>query len=149
MRDFIRIGFDHAFASFVAMAGASLVAVLSVLTGQKIHAWWRHRQGKPLCAALGAGDLDTARHLIDTKCDVNIADQYGRTPLSTAVREGHVDIVQALIGAKANVNQALNSGRTPLIIAIQNEHTECLHLLIAAKADVNQRYEPRRMNLAE
>ena len=75
--------------------------------------------------------------LVALLSDVNMKDQYGKTPLIWAALEGHAEIAKELIGANADVNMKDQYGETPLMWAAENGHAEIAKELIGANADVN------------
>ena len=68
--------------------------------------------------------------------DIEVSDNYGRTPLHWAVRNGHTEVVKLLFAAGAQIEVRDNDGRTPLILAALHKHTKIMKLLLKAGAQV-------------
>jgi hypothetical protein len=49
------------------------------------------------------------------KIDMNVVDQFNRTPLHLAAAQGHANIVWFLLGNKANFNICDKEGKTPFL----------------------------------
>jgi ankyrin repeat protein len=92
---------------------------------------------KTLIEAVGKGDIDVVKSLLEDKVDINATFNNNITPLFLASEEGYTEIVKSLIEAKADVNSANIYGVTPLIIASEKGHTAIVNALIEAKANVN------------
>jgi ankyrin repeat protein len=79
---------------------------------------------------------------LQSKFDMNKADNYGRTPLHVASRDGQTDIVEILLKIGADVNKTGNNGRTPLYVASSRGHVDVVRWLLGAKGiDVNKANE--------
>jgi len=72
--------------------------------------------------------------LIQAKCDVNAADNNGRTPLMYAARYSRLTAVRVLVEAGANVNARDKGGMTALDLANQFANREIISLLQRAGA---------------
>jgi ankyrin repeat protein len=68
--------------------------------------------------------------LVDAGCDVNQADNYGRTLAYIAAQAGHKAALELLVKAGCDVNQANKNGRTPASAAAYYGHTAALELLV-------------------
>ena len=80
---------------------------------------------KPLHHAAQAGDLETARQLLDDGARVD-ATAYGPawTPLHLAAREGHLAMVQLLVAQGARVDRADRAGDRPVDLAAEHPDVE-------------------------
>lgn len=72
----------------------------------------------PLAGAVEAGDLDSAKLLLEGGADVNDTDGNGHTPLIIAVREGDFNMTELLLQSGADVNDTNRNEHTPLFIAV-------------------------------
>ncbi|WP_337173298.1 ankyrin repeat domain-containing protein [Paludisphaera sp.] len=93
-------------------------------------AWWE---------AVGRGDVDAVRELIDRGVPVGSRDRYGPSALGTAAARGDVAMVRLLLDRGADPNQPDARGRTPTTDAADRASTlggeygdEILRLLIEA-----------------
>lgn len=91
----------------------------------------------PLFIAVGRGNAEIARALIDFGADVNFTAEIGRTPLMQIDDDATPELVRLLLSYKARVNVSDEDGDTPLILAAGEVEDEVLKLLIEAGADVN------------
>ncbi|QQS34353.1 MAG: ankyrin repeat domain-containing protein [Acidobacteriota bacterium] len=91
----------------------------------------------PLFIAVGDGNLEIARALLDFGADVNFTTGRGRTPLMQIDDDATPELVSLLLSYKARVNVSDEDGDTPLILAAGEVEDEVLKLLIKAGADVN------------
>ncbi|KAI7826615.1 hypothetical protein BC939DRAFT_501788 [Gamsiella multidivaricata] len=62
----------------------------------------------PLFYAASEGHVDCVKILLDAGCNVNVADEHGKTPIYYAASEGHVDCVALLIAAGAKAEGRLS-----------------------------------------
>ena len=67
-----------------------------------------------LFAAVTNGRVDEVKKLIAQGADVNVVDEYGRTPLHITAAAGQVEIVKLLLAHGARLEIKDNAGRTPL-----------------------------------
>lgn len=88
----------------------------------------------PLHCAVRAGQVETARFLLDRGADVNRIGDDGLTPLHVAVSVG---TARLLVERGADLNAASVDGRTPLHTASSSWHTGIVEYLISRGADVN------------
>lgn len=83
--------------------------------------------------------IETIDFLISSGIDVNIRNNYDRTPLMEAVITNKpINFIQFLISSGANVNAADTNGETPLHFASKGS-LDLIKLLIEHGADVNAR----------
>ena len=98
------------------------------------------RRGKVLLEWTGESavnvDVDPDRalqligeNLLQAGCDINAADNNGRTPLMYAARYSQLTAVQLLLEAGANVNARDKGGMTALDLAKQFANREIIELL--------------------
>ncbi len=95
----------------------------------------------PLHAAAEEGKLLAVRQLLELDADVNITDEYQRTPLSYAAEEGKGNVVQLLLENGAKPDIADRNGRTPLSYAAEEGKDEVVAMLLKVKADPNSKAE--------
>ncbi|WP_369750915.1 ankyrin repeat domain-containing protein [Pontibacter sp. BAB1700] len=88
-------------------------------------------QTTDLIGAARAGDVAVIREHLQSKADVNAADQRGFTPLIIAVYGGHHEAVEVLLEAGANVNQQDASGNTALMGTAFKGYSALAELLIS------------------
>lgn len=91
----------------------------------------------PLFIAVGDGNVEIARALLDFGADVNFTTERGRTPLMQIDDDATPELVRLLLSYNARVNVSDEDGDTPLILAAGEVEDEVLKLLIEAGADVN------------
>mmetsp|Transcript_56811 Transcript_56811/g.122834 ORF Transcript_56811/g.122834 Transcript_56811/m.122834 type:complete len:288 (+) Transcript_56811:72-935(+) len=87
-----------------------------------------------LCAAVSAGDIDTAKLCVAQGTSVNSSYEYGFTPLFYAAVDGQLEAAKWLLEQKANVAARNYELRTPLHWAARNGHIDVVRLLMAAGA---------------
>ena len=76
-------------------------------------------------------DLSRIKVLLDTGCDINLADSAGYTALHYAARSNHINLVKFLILKGACVNcQTRAGGETPLHRAAYMGNQEIIELLV-------------------
>lgn len=78
----------------------------------------------PLQAALLAGQLATARLLLDHGADPLVRQAHGFTPLHEAALLGRRDLIDLLLTAGAEINARADDGRTALTEAVRGKHDE-------------------------
>lgn len=86
--------------------------------------------------------IEMFKYLISKKADVNLPDNWNRTPLSYAINNEEQDSTKTiftdiLIENNANVNCYLHTGETPLSYAIKNDKQQLFMKLIEQCSDVN------------
>merc|ERR1711920_116299 len=97
-----------------------------------------HRTPLHYCAA--AGDLESAKALIDAGGSSNIQDADFATPLHLAIDEDHDEIFDILVASKADVNVGnvkIGLDSSPLLDAAHKGNHELTLKLLDARADVN------------
>lgn len=90
-----------------------------------------------LFMAVGSGDTETTRLLLDRGANVNAKAASGITPVHLAVLQGKLDTLKLLLDRKADVNVRDSGGNTSLHYAVDNGRTELVEALLAAGADPN------------
>jgi hypothetical protein len=122
-----------------AVAGEDIDEVLALLAaGERPDGVEEDARGiTPLFIAVGDGNLEIARALLDFGADVKFTAENGRTPLMQIDDDATPELVQLLLSYKARVNVSDEDGNTPLILAAGEVEDEVLKLLIEAGADVN------------
>ena len=92
----------------------------------------------PLNIACGRDHHEVVSVLIGTAgVDLNMADNFGRSPLWWAAYYGRTQSVRVLLSAKErglDLNQKADTGRTPLKIAREKNKAEIVALLEATGA---------------
>jgi len=76
----------------------------------------------PLQAALLAGQLETARLLLERGADPLVRQAHGVTPLQEAAFHGRRDLVDLLLDAGAELDSRADDGRTALTEALRANH---------------------------
>ncbi|RMG78487.1 MAG: ankyrin repeat domain-containing protein [Bacteroidetes bacterium] len=84
-------------------------------------------------------DRKKCKELINKGANVNVRDEFNRTPLHYAVLKGREDIVKILLKHGANPNVKDNNGSTPLHWAATKGYCEIMKLLLKNKANINER----------
>ena len=79
--------------------------------------------------AVKTGIAKGVKKHLDAGADVNLKDNWGRTPLHYAANGGHKEIAELLITNGANINKKNDEGKTPLDSAIRRKQTEIADLL--------------------
>ena len=85
--------------------------------------------------------------LLDSGADVNVSDDFSRTPLHNEAKANCAQAVQRLIESCAKINDADEDGWTPLHLAARLNDVEALAVLLQACADPNVRDSPQRTPL--
>lgn len=88
----------------------------------------------PLLLACYRGNVEVAKLLIETGCDINQKSSMG-TPLMAAVVKGNNSITQFLLLKNANVNLTDENGTTALMYAAMFKNKEIVILLLQKNAD--------------
>ena len=91
-------------------------------------------------SAAATGDLEALRSLLApaAEVDVDVRDDWGRSPLMVAAMEGQADAVQCLVDAGASVAlQDDESGYSPLHRALLRGHLAVAAILVRAGAPMD------------
>ena len=92
----------------------------------------------PLTDAIGKGDIDAVRNVLNKGGSVNSMGP-GKTPaLHLAISMGHIDIARLLIEKKANLGARDDMGSTALHEAAYRQYFELVRLLVEKGAKVNE-----------
>ncbi len=108
--------------------------------------WVQLGGNTPLMFAARAGNLVSARHLINAGADVNAVNAFGTGVLILAAHGGNSELVRLLIESGADVN-ADSSGHTALHAAVLRGDLAAVNVLLDAGADLEalvQRRTPVR-----
>ncbi|MBE3042648.1 ankyrin repeat domain-containing protein [Candidatus Bathyarchaeota archaeon] len=89
--------------------------------------------------AVGAGDTQLVRQLLDHGADLEAEDFEGHSPLRNAVKKRNREAVSILVESGADLESRCNLGATPLYWAATHNDLELAKLLISHGADVNSR----------
>jgi ankyrin repeat protein len=90
-----------------------------------------------LHAAVEAGDLATAKLLLEAGGNANAESRNGVTPLALAVAAGNAEIAKALLDSGADAKHVSTSGETVLTAAARTGNADVVTLLLAHGADAN------------
>jgi ankyrin repeat protein len=84
-----------------------------------------------LMASSGRNSKDgsVVRFLLEHGADINVQNQFGRTPLHEASHYGVLEIVRLLLEHGADVEAKYNDGKTALQEAVERGHDEVVELL--------------------
>ncbi|KAF7044970.1 hypothetical protein CFC21_054125 [Triticum aestivum] len=91
----------------------------------------------PLMYALGWGNLDTVRYLLDHDADPEKRGEHGMTALHVAAGAGMCEMIEVLLSKGADVNSVSFCG-TPLHAAITGKHDAAVKTLLDHHADCNK-----------
>eukprot|EP00911_Craspedida_sp_UC1_P002991 UC1_evm1s2186 len=75
------------------------------------------------------GRTPRLRAILTAGCDVDMQDEYGRTPLFLAALAGHVAAVRTLVQWGADTTAAAHGGWTPLKVAKVHNYTKVIRVL--------------------
>ena len=95
--------------------------------------------GTDLHHAARTGDLVAVTGAIAEGADLDVRDQYSRTPLILAAWSGHLNCVKVLIAANAQVNLGAQDDMNALHFAVQKGNLECVKYLLESGAKVNSK----------
>jgi cytohesin len=98
------------------------------------------------------GRVEIVRMLIDAGADLNVQDEYGRSPLIwSAYYDNIEEIARVLIDGGADVNIQDNYGWTPLHMATKWENVEMVQILVnaGARTDIQDNYRRIPYDLAD
>ena len=77
-------------------------------------------------------------YIIHLGADINLPDNYGRTPLHVASAVDYPEMVEFLIEMGANINALTKTeNQTPLHYAAQNDATSSLKVLLNLNANID------------
>ena len=108
-----------------AFSGVPEAVRLVVERGGEVNARARTKfKNTPLQAALLAGQLATAKLLLERGADPLVRQAHGFTPLHEVAFEGRRDLVDLLLAAGAELNSRADDGRTVLTEALRGNHAE-------------------------
>ncbi len=115
-------------------------ALLEAAPDAKSRSNWLHEAHR---AAVGSGQVELARFLVEAGADVNRGTDDpvlpGRTPLMEAAYGGHLGAIRFLLEAGAQVNRSDQGGTTPLHWAVIGGHPQVVRLLLESGAAVEPR----------
>jgi hypothetical protein len=100
-----------------------------------------------LMQAVGNGNREMVRLLLDAGADVNAKNGSDQTPLMMTGENTTAEIVWSLISAGAKVNRKDEQGHTPLIMAALGSNPAVIEALVEADAKVNAKDEEGRTAL--
>jgi hypothetical protein len=81
------------------------------------------RGNTALMGALFKGDIEIAKTLSTTSCDIDQVNNAGQTAVSFATMFGRLDMLPVLLARGADLNHTDANGRTPLALAIEQRNT--------------------------
>jgi ankyrin repeat protein len=94
----------------------------------------------PFYYAAYSGNKELLNYLLANganKADLEIRNEYGRTPLCAVARDGgNAETIKALISLGADVNAAEPSGMTPIMLAAWRPYKDAVNVLLDAGADL-------------
>ncbi len=79
----------------------SVLVVFLVLVISGAFAW---AESETIFEVIKKGNVEEVKNMVSAKKDVDVKDQYGRTPLMLAAEEANMQIVKALIEAGADID---------------------------------------------
>ncbi|MFM8186484.1 MAG: ankyrin repeat domain-containing protein, partial [Alphaproteobacteria bacterium] len=86
-------------------------------------------------------NLEVIKLLIDSKANINCADNYGNTPLHLSIYSENLEVIKLLIDSKANIDVSNKLSKTPLEIANDKKNDKII-LIIKNKSEVNNHHIP-------
>lgn len=93
----------------------------------------------PLHDAVGSGEVEQTRSLLNAGADPDARNDNGETPLNLAVLGGHQSVALLLLEAGASVDARNRGGFTPLHAAAYAGATEIASTLLDRGADINDK----------
>jgi len=102
--------------------------------------WIPHGGTTPLLFAVGAGDMASARLLVEAGASVDEADAWGVSATMLAAHGNHGALVEYLLAEGADPNVA-TPGFTALHAAVMHRNEAAVQALLGAGADVNRPVE--------
>ena len=107
-------------------------------SGANIHVEDNEGSYSVLLAAIGTGDCNTVRWLIEQGVDVNHCDKNGFTAVHIAAMQGNLDVVKLLKESGANIHVENNEGSySVMLAAIGTGDCNTVRWLIEQGVDVN------------
>lgn len=85
----------------------------------------------PIHAALGAGNNNIVKMLIEAGAEVNVVQSSRITPLHLAAQQGNIDIIILLLENGADISIQTDTGQTPSDLAAERGFTEIAEILRA------------------
>lgn len=82
-----------------------------------------------LLTASSSGKTDDVEAYIFMGADVNIRDEYGKTPLIKAIEHDHIATVKMLLANSADINVKDDNGWTALSVAEYKHNSEIVEIL--------------------
>ena len=128
---------------FTAVLNAAQQGNLDVLkllkeSGATIHVQNEMGRNSIMSAAIGTGDCDTVRWLIEQGVDVNHCDKEGFTAVLNAAQQGNLDVLKLLKESGANIHVQNEMGRNSIMsAAIGTGDCNTVRWLIEQRVDVN------------
>jgi len=86
--------------------------------------------------AVGKGNVELVKILLNRKASVSKAEKQGRTPLMVAAHHGQNKIIGELLKAGADLEDQDDCQNTPLVFAVSEKHLESAKLLLDKGANV-------------
>jgi ankyrin repeat protein len=118
-----------------ALSGRYLTTVQALLAARDVDPNLRRADGvSPLMLAVGLGDADIVKALLDKGADVNSANPKGFTVLMYAAGKGDLPVVKALLEKGAEVDAEDQGHTTALLLAERQGHASVVKALRAKKA---------------
>ena len=106
--------------------------------GANIHVQSEMGSNSIMSAAIGTGDCDTVRWLIEKGVDVNHCDKNGLTAVLNAAQQGHLDVLKLLKERGANIHVQSEMGSNSIMsAAIGTGDCDTVRWLIEKGVDVN------------
>jgi ankyrin repeat protein len=130
--------------------GAAVARLLAAAADPNASVAGQHPSGEvvqttALCAAAGAGRLESVRLLLDGGADPDPASSDGTTPLMAAAASGHLKVMRLLLERGAAVDAAhAGSGGTAFHHACYYNRAECAEALAWVGCDVGLKDKRRR-----
>jgi hypothetical protein len=88
-------------------------------------------------SAAESGNIKAFKLRIAEGANLNVKDEWERTPLHNAARQGHKEIVELLILQGLDINAKTKGGMTPLHLAAEFGRKPVVELLVKHGAEVN------------
>lgn len=104
----------------------------------KQHDFYSHKMRKPLIETTWEGYADIVQMLLESNCDVNEADELGRTALFVACLLGKTEVVKVLLDHHADHSLCDNDGQSPLLVASRKGYNDIVNALLQSSANVDK-----------